>query len=195
MRQTGLFDHLVVISSFSIGRIDLIKALRNVKRTVRLGSRIGYFEKCELFAMDGKAVLRYYENEVVLPVEPVGFCRAEFYIKDALEVLSADRSKEVVISITYKTIGFNKVNLSADVKDLDSKTKEVPLNILKETAKEVDPYEPNRYKNYFTRDGSRGFHSFEVQQDIELVSKMLAKYQIRSKEIETFIHFFLRRTV
>lgn len=194
MSQTGLFDHLVVLSSFSIGRKELINAIRQVKVSHRLTSRGGYFVKCELFCMEGKAVLRLYENEVVLPVTPVGFCRAEFYLKDALEVLLADRSKVVTISITRKTIGFNTVNLSANVKDLDPAKKEIPLSVLKETVKPTDPYEPGKCKNYFTRDKTRGFYNFEVQKDIEVISKILDKYKIKYTEIETFVHFFLRTT-
>jgi hypothetical protein len=195
MSQTGLFDHLVVVSSFSIGRNELIRAMRQVKVSHRLTSRDGYFVKCELFCMEGKALLRLYENEVVLPVAPVGFCRVEFYLKDALEALQANRAKEVTISITRKTIGFNTVNLTADVKDLDPAKKEIPLSVLKETVKPTDPYEPSKYKNYFTTDKTRGFYNFEVQKDIEVISKILDKYKIKHNEIETFVHFFLRTKI
>jgi hypothetical protein len=192
MKQIGLFDHLVVVSSFTCGKVNLIKALRNLKRTHRISSRDMFYTKIELFSIEGKVVLRFYENEQVLISEPVGFCRAEFYLKDALEALLADRSKEVIVNVTHKTIGFNEVTLAADVKKLDTKDKEIPLSILKEKVKEVDPYAPDKDKFFFTRDMTRGFHYQDVCQDIEAVKAVLSKYKIKPEEINKFVYLFLR---
>jgi hypothetical protein len=175
--------------------MEMIRAMRNVKRTVRLGSRDGYFFKCELFCMEGKAVLIFFGNEVVLPVDPVGFCRAEFYLKDALEVLASNRSKQLTVSITNKTIGFNAVNLTAEVKSLEANVKEVPLNLLKERVKPADPYEPIAWKDYYTEDKTRGFYTFEVKKDVEVVKGILSKYKIASEEVEKFIYTFLRTSL
>jgi hypothetical protein len=177
--------------SFSYPRREFLQILRQLKGPVSVRRNDVYFMRCELIATPTKVIFKLPGNEVYLDVQPIGYCKAEFYFKDVYDVLGKMEDKEVAVFIQGKTIKLNEVTLSAKIeqftKDSIQQQIELPMDFLNEDSNDLFTQKIVKSKDYQSKDGSRHYSDYEISQDIEQVHARLKKYNIDYQMIEQFV--------
>lgn len=184
-----------VLSSFVVKKGVMLDVLRALWAYYKYRGKSKYFVHFELIVRPGRVIFSNYSSERYLQCAPYGFVKATFYYQDLLDAVRASKKQELLITVQDRIIAVNGFRLKAEVSDYDPSldvARNTPtLEELSDKAVSVDPYAPDRKKNYFTKDGAKGFGFQQILKDTEMTEHYLKKYGISYWEIKSFIQSFL----
>ncbi len=194
-RQMSAENNTPAISSFELSRAELKEALLGLWAYHKYSGNNKYFVKFELITRNNHVIFKTKNAERYVSSEPVGFCKAIFHYQDLLTAIGTSRKKEVSFIVQDRVMIVNGVRISAEVSVYDP-SKDIARNTptleqLSESSVTIDPYEPEKNKDRFTKDGQKGFYRSQIFSDAQMVEHYLKKYGIGFFEIQDFIDSFL----
>ena len=184
-----------VRSSFTLSRPKLMEALHLLSVNVKQTRKNKYFVSIELVIRENGILLKNDWTEIVVPCEPVGFCRAEVYYQDLLDAVKRSLKRDVPFIVFDHSISVNGVLLSAKTHNYDP-MKDVSRNAptlekVTAAAQQFTPYAPDDSKAFFSKDGTKGFSRNHIHTDTQMVLHYMEKYGVDYTDVYDFILSFL----